>query len=332
MAKVVLAFDKFRGTATASELTRAVAAAVPTGNEVVPVPLADGGEGSLEVLGGPNKFTEVTGPLGDPVRAGWRLEGREAFIEMAAASGLVLVGGQEGNDPLAADTLGTGELIHTAVEMGARVITVFLGGSATTDGGWGALRALPPAPRMKEIDLVVATDVDTFFTDAGVVFGPQKGASPAQVKLLTGRLQRLTQVYSETYGREVGAVPGAGAAGGLAGGLYAVGGRIESGFDVLAERSELDIHLEDADLVITGEGYMDDESFNGKVVGGVADWAKAAGTATLAIVGDMDADLAVPDGNFRAISLTERFGQVRAMEETSALVAQVASEAVSALG
>jgi glycerate kinase len=327
--RVVVAFDKFRGSATAEELVEAVSAAArAAGWDALARPMADGGEGSLEVLGGANKISTVTGPLGDPVRAGWRLDGRTAFVEMAAASGLVLVGGAEGNDPIAADTLGTGELISQAIELGARTVVVMLGGSATTDGGFSALRALPPVGRMKEIDLVVACDVETKFCEAAEVFGPQKGASPTQVKLLTRRLERLVQVYREQYGVDVSDVPGAGAAGGLAGGLLAIGARLERGFDVLAEEAELDRLLEGASLVITGEGFLDDQSFNGKVVGGVAEWAAAAGVPVLSIVGARDPSVVAPD-HVDVVSLSEVYGETASWERTVDLAAQVAAERLS---
>ena len=326
MTRVVVGFDKFRGSATATDLVSAsVQALVAAGIEADGVPLADGGEGSLDVLGGPNKVATVSGPLGDPVEAGWRLEGKDAFIEMSAASGLTVVGGPEKNDPLAADTFGTGELISTSIELGARRIFVLLGGSATTDGGWGAVRGMPPAPRLKEVELVVACDVRTLFTEAAEVFGPQKGATAAQIKMLTRRLERLVQVYSETYGVDVSALPGAGAAGGLAGGLVALGARLESGFEVLAERAELDQLLEGASLAVTGEGFLDGESFNGKVVGGLAGWAGAADVPVLAIVGDRDPDVDLP-ANVEVISLVERFGRDAAFERTVDLVTEVLLE------
>lgn len=329
--RVVVAFDKFRGSATSEQLLDAVRATLePLGWTVDGVLLADGGEGSIDVLGGPNKTSLVTDPLGDPVRASWRLDGRTAYIEMAAASGLALIGGAVANDPIAADTFGTGELIAQAVELGARTIYVLLGGSATTDGGFGALRAMPPAVRMKEIELIVACDVTTRFTDAAVVFGPQKGASPAQVKLLTRRLERLCQVYADEYGVDVSAVPGAGAAGGLAGGLLAVGARIESGFDVLAEGVGLDERLIGADLVITGEGLLDDESFNGKVVGGVAAWAAAEGVPVLAIVGARRGAPSLPE-NFDLVVLSEEFGEEASWGRTLELVAEVAGRTVRQL-
>lgn len=311
--RVVVAFDKFRGSATAAELvSRTAQVARAAGWEATELPLADGGEGSLEVLGGPNKRTTVAGPLGDPVEAGWRLEGRQAFIEMAAASGLIVAGGAEHNDPLLADTRGTGQLIAAAVELGARQVSVLLGGSATTDGGWGALGTMPPAARMKEIDLVVACDVRTRFTDAARVFGPQKGATPAQVRLLTRRLERLVDVYRDQFGVDLTDVDGAGAAGGLAGALVAVGGRIESGFDVIAEWVGLDTRLEGADLVITGEGRLDDESFNGKVVGGVRKWAHDVGVPVLAVVGQVAEGTVIPD-DLDVVALADVVGLDRAM-------------------
>ena len=213
---VLACADKFRGTLTASEFGEAVAAGAE-GHEVVIQPLADGGEGTLDAFGGPNRRTTVTGPLGDPVDAAWRLSGGRAVIEMARASGLSLVGGADGNDPLEATTAGTGELIAKAVEAGAREIIVGLGGSATTDGGLGALRALPAPSRLRGVDLVVACDVETRFADAAQVFGPQKGATAAQIRLLTARLERLVDVYRSEHGADVADVVGGGAAGGLAG-------------------------------------------------------------------------------------------------------------------
>ena len=148
--------------------------------------MSDGGEGLLDVFGGGNRTTVVTGPLGSPVEAAWRIDRRTAVIEMARASGLVLAGGAEGNDPLAATTRGTGELIAKAIEQGARTVLVGLGGSATTDGGLGAIEALGSPARLGPIDLQVACDVRTRFVDAAAVFAPQKGATPAQVRLLHG--------------------------------------------------------------------------------------------------------------------------------------------------
>ena len=143
--RVLAAPDKFRGTATAAEVAGAVASAVAAvGGRARSVPLSDGGEGFLDVFGGPNRTAVVTGPLGGTVEAGWRLEGRTAVVEMARASGLVLAGGVAGNDPVSATTTGTGELIAAALDAGARRIVVGHGGSASTDGGLGAVKALFP--------------------------------------------------------------------------------------------------------------------------------------------------------------------------------------------
>src|SRR4051812_38858148 len=190
--RVVAAPDKFRGTASAADVAGAVArAARRAGWDCDELPLADGGEGTLEALGGPNRETTVTGPLGDPVVAHWQLRNGRAVLEMAQASGLELVGGADGNDPMAASTYGTGELIAAAVDAGAKRVIVGVGGSATTDGGLGALRALFPSHRLRGVRIEVACDVRTTFLDAVELFAPQKGASAAQVELLRRRLDRL---------------------------------------------------------------------------------------------------------------------------------------------
>ena len=323
---VVLAFDKFRGTASSADLGEAAAtAARRAGWEPRVVPLADGGEGTLEVLGGANKVTRVTGPLGQPVDAPWRLEGRDAFIEMAAASGLQLVGGADNNDPLEASTIGTGQLIATAVELGAKTVHVFVGGSATTDGGLGAIRALENTARMREITVIVGCDVDTLFVDAAEVFAPQKGATKAQVALLTRRLERLVQVYRDEFDVDISDLRGGGAAGGLAGGLCAIGARLQSGFEILADRADLDLHLADASLCVTGEGKLDRQSFEGKVVGGIFEWCCDLGVPAAAVVGMIDADASLP-AELTVRSLVERYGTERALGQTVDLVASEVAE------
>jgi glycerate 2-kinase len=322
--RVVAAPDKLRGTASASAVAKAIGdAAFELGWDCDEVPMADGGEGTLDALGGSNRSTTVTGPLGASVGAAWRLDGRTAVIEMAAASGLELVGGADANDPVAASTTGTGELIVAALDAGARRVIVGLGGSATTDGGLGALRALHPLGRVKGIELVVACDSRVGFLEAATVFAPQKGATPAQVELLRRRLERLAQVYLEEHGVDVLALPGAGAAGGLGGGLAAAGGELVSGFDLVADEVRLDEHLDGADLVITGEGFLDEQSFEGKVVGGVAALAEHLGVPVVAIAGKVY-DTA-PD-RIEAVSLVERFGEERARRETLTCIARVAAD------
>ena len=322
--RLVAAPDKFKGTASAGEIAAAVCrAAEAAGWNGEAMPMADGGEGTLDTLGGANRHTVVTNPLGDPARAGWRLSGGTAVIEMAQASGLELVGGAAGNDALAASTYGTGELIEAAVERGARRIIVGVGGSATTDGGFGALRALLPGHRLRGVELIVACDVRTLFCDASDVFGPQKGATPAEVRLLRRRLERLVGMYATEHGVDVSGMPGAGAGGGLAGGLVALGGRIVEGFDVVAEETCLAERLEGADLVVTGEGRLDAESFNGKVVGGVSATADRLGVPVVAVAGEVEEGA---PGPVPVLSLTERFGPERSRADTAACVQELIAE------
>ncbi|MSV84365.1 MAG: glycerate kinase [Actinobacteria bacterium] len=324
--RVLVAPDKFRGTASASQAVAALTAGLQAlGHEAIACPLADGGEGLLEVLGGANRITTVTGPLGDPVEAAWRFVGRSAVIEMALASGLGLVGGAEHNDAVAASTFGTGELLSAALEAGAKKIVVGLGGSATTDGGLGALRALEPLHRLRGVELNVACDVGVRFVQAAQIFGPQKGATPSQVKLLERRLERLLQVYENDYGVQVGDLVGGGAAGGLAGGLACLGASLLSGFDLVSDYLGLDELIESADLVITGEGFLDAESFEGKVVGGVTDLANQLDVPVVAVVGEAfdAAQTLVP-----TVSLVEQFGRERAMGDTLACLQEAAALAV----
>ena len=305
--KVLAAVDKFRGTATAAQVATAIGHACwQLGHDCVERPLADGGEGTLDALGGANRTTLVTGPLGKPVQAPWRLHRGTAIIEMACASGLLLAGGTEKNDPIAATTTGTGELIDAALDLGAKRIIVCLGGSATTDGGLGAVKAIQTPARLKGVEFVVACDVTTQFTDAAKVFGPQKGASPAQVQFLTTRLEKLVQVYQQNYGVDVSEISGAGAAGGLAGGLAALGAQLVPGFDLVAEEVELDVLLSDVDMVITGEGFMDSESFAGKVVGSMAELASERKIQIAAICGEIHPDVR---SHINSVSLVETFGR-----------------------
>lgn len=325
--RVVAAPDKLRGTATAAEVAAAVGrAALAQGWACDEVPMADGGEGTLAALGGPNRTTVVTGPLGRPVEARWRLDGRTAVIEMAEASGLERAGGADGNDPIAASTAGTGELIVAALDAGASRVIVGVGGSASTDGGLAALRALHPLGRLRGVELIVACDVHTTFVDAAEVFAPQKGATPAQVELLRRRLERLAQVYLAEHGVDVADLEGAGAAGGLAGGLAAAGARLVPGFDLVADEVGLHDHLEGADLVITAEGFLDAQSFEGKVVGGVAAAAAAAGVPVVAVAGQ------VFDGageRIEAVSLVERFGEERARADAVGCIEAVAADVLA---
>jgi len=310
--RLLAAPDKFRGTLTAREAAAAIAAgAARAGWGAVELPLADGGEGTLDVLGGGNRLTFVTGPLGEPVDAAWRLEeDGTALIEAARACGLSLVGGPQGNDPLRATSRGVGELVAAAVAEGARQVVVAVGGVASTDGGVGAVEALPPHLPPLE----VAYDVGARFLDAADVFAPQKGATAEQARILRDRLAKLA----------VPDLPGSGAAGGLAGGLAVAGGRLVSGFDLVADRLGLDERLQEAELVVTGEGRLDETSFAGKVVGRVLDRAAAAGKDALVVAGDVAAESPV-----QAVSLVERCGRDRALADAAQCLTGVVAEIVA---
>lgn len=322
--RVIAAVDKFRGTATAHEVASAIGDACwDLGHEVVEIPLADGGEGLLDVFGGPNRHNTVTGPLGTPVEAGWRSNGKTAIIEMAQAAGLQLAGGAEGNRPLDATTAGVGELILAAVSGGAKRVIVGLGGSATTDGGLGALQAIGSKGRIAGVTLDIACDVSTRFTDAPRVFGPQKGASATEIKFLEGRLERLAQQYLDDYGIDVREISGSGAAGGLAGGLVALGGTIQTGFDLVADEVGLYDAIESADLVITGEGFMDEQSFQGKVVGGVAGLAQRHNVPVVIICGDAESGVST---DIPVHTLVARWGEQRAFSATRQCIAGTARE------
>lgn len=333
--RIAAAVDKFKGTATAHDVARAIGHACwELGIDCDEIPLADGGEGTLDILGGANRTSTVTGPLGEPVQAAWRFHQGTAVIEMARASGLSLIGGPDANDPVQASTIGTGELIDHALDLGASRIIVCLGGSATTDGGLGALDAIRSPARLKAVEFLVACDVTTAFTDAARVFGPQKGATPAQVRLLTNRLEQLAQRYLETYGVDVTTIEGAGAAGGLAGALAALGAQLIPGFDMVADEVNLDDRLMAADLVITGEGRFDATSVEGKVVGGVIDLARSYGRPVAGIFGSvdlddvLDADVDRPDP---CVSISDLYGMDRALHEPLWCIEHAALDIVRAL-
>jgi glycerate kinase len=333
MSVAVACPDKFRGTLTAPDAAEAMARGMRTAGfeEVRVVPLADGGEGTLDALlahGGSRRRARVTGPLGDPVDAEYGVTPSGlTVIEMAQASGLALVGR---NDPLRASTRGTGELIAAAVRGGAERMLLGVGGSASTDGGLAALEALGWS--LGSLHLTVACDVTIGFLDAAARFGPQKGASDAQVALLRRRLERLADVYQRRTGVDVTTLEGGGAAGGLAGGLAALGAHLEPGFEVVALEAGLEEALNDATLVATGEGKLDASSFAGKVVGGVLDWAGELGVAHRAvIVGQASADgreeLTV-HGPAQLLVLTDRvFQSGEAYGRAALLVEEAAVEA-----
>jgi glycerate kinase len=268
----------------------------------------------------------VTGPLGDPVDAEWGvLPGGIAIVEMARASGLALVTGR--NDPLRASTRGTGELIAVARREGFQRVIVAAGGSATTDGGLAAVEALGWS--LQGIEVTVACDVESAFLDAATVYGPQKGATAAQVALLTRRLQRLADEYRTRTGVDVTTLTAAGSAGGLAGGLAAIGAQLVPGFDAVAEAVGLEGACEGATLVVTGEGKLDRSSLEGKVVGGVLAWAADLGVPHVAVIAGQvsdDARAALEDrAGVEVLALTDRVWQAAEAYTRAALLLEEAA-------
>jgi len=306
--KVIVALDKFKGSLTASracDIVRDALLSVRPGLRVVTKPMADGGDGTDEVLlttlGGEWIALPVMGPLPEmscSARYAWLAKEVTAVIAMANASGLVLLKPEQRN-PLLTTTYGTGELIRAAIERGARHIWLAVGGSATVDGGVGAAMALGwrfldvhgkpigfgggeleriariERPSELRIPMVeVLCDVDNPLCGehgATRIFGPQKGATPAMVERLDAGLEHLGRLVKEQLGRDIVSVSGAGAAGGLAGGALAfMDARITPGIEIVIHVSGMDAELADADWVVTGEGRFDEQSLRGKVVSGVA--------------------------------------------------------------
>jgi glycerate kinase len=313
--RLLIAPDSFKGSLTSVEVARAIAAGwlrARPGDSVRLAPLADGGEGTLvavEASGGwVRREAEAQDPLGRPVRASWlaRVDGGAAFVEMATASGLSLVPQPE-RDPLRATTRGTGDILRTVLDSGIRDIALGIGGSATTDGGAGLLRALGASvaddlasvdlggldPRLREVRLRIACDVTNPLLGPGgaaAVYGPQKGATPELVATLDARLARFADALEAATGRRERDTPGAGAAGGLGFGLLCLAGsfasmRLEPGIDLVMAEAGFDDALAAADLAITGEGRIDHQTAFGKTAMGVARRARAAGVACIAIGG-----------------------------------------------
>jgi glycerate 2-kinase len=319
---ILVAPDKFKGSLTASEAAEAIRAGLRQarpGIEVVLAPIADGGDGTVDaaVAAGYERVeVTVTGPTGEPVTASFAMSGDTAVVEMAEASGLRrLPGGRPA--PLMATTFGTGELIRAALDRGARRVVLGVGGSATTDGGTGmaaalgarfldsAERDLPSGgaalrdldtisleqldPRLRDVEIVVASDVDNPLTGergAAAVYGPQKGATPADIAQLDASLARLAEVAAQQLRTDLANAPGAGAAGGTGFGAMAfLGARLVSGIDLLLDLVRFPDVVVRADLVITGEGSLDQQSLAGKAPWGVAQAAARAGVPVVALCG-----------------------------------------------
>ncbi|MCF1511704.1 glycerate kinase [Streptomyces glomeratus] len=364
--RVLVAADKFKGSLTAVQVAERVTAGlrrVVPGLEVEALPVADGGDGTVDAAvaaGFERREVRVAGPLGHEVTAAFALRGETAVVEMAEASGLQrLPAGVFA--PLTASTYGSGELLRAALDAGARSIVFGVGGSATTDGGAGMLSALgarfldaegEPVPpgggglaglagadlsgldaRLASVDLVLASDVDnplTGPTGAPAVYGPQKGASPDDVETLDAALAHYARVLEEAIGSraaELAESAGAGAAGGIGYGALILGARFRPGIEIMLDVLGFAPALERASLVITGEGSLDAQTLHGKAPAGVAAAARAAGREVVAVCGR----LALPEealekaGIGRAYPLTELEPDVgRCLADAGSLLERVA--------
>ena len=293
---ILVAPDSFKGTLTAAQVAEAVGRGLEAAGRPVDLcPIADGGEGTLDALllalDGERRMVVVSDPLGRPVDAEFGIgeagRGRTVgIVEMASASGLSLVDPSE-RDPIAASTFGTGELIMAAVEAGADLVYLGAGGSATTDGGAGAIRAIEEQGGLDGARIAVLTDVRTPFEHAARVFGPQKGAGPDDVIRLTKRLND----QAERLKRDPRGVPMTGAAGGLSGGLWAAfDAELVPGAQFVLDAVGFDRRLRVARAVVTGEGKLDQQSLAGKLVSEVATRARQGGVPCHAIVGTRELD------------------------------------------
>jgi glycerate kinase len=284
----LVAPDSFKGTFTAGEVADTLAEGLRAGGAITDIcPVADGGEGTLAVLlaalGGTLERIRASDPLGRPVEAAYGLlaDGRTAVVETAEASGLGRVAEAE-RDAEAASSTGTGELIAAAAGAGAQRILVAVGGSATTDGGIGAITAIREAGGIDGVELQVLCDTREPFERAAEVFGPQKGADPAAVARLARRLRQC----ADSFPRDPRGVPMTGCAGGLSGGLWAYfDARLRSGADAVLDVVGFDARAALAQQVVTGEGRLDAQTADGKLVSVVAQRARAAGATPHAVVG-----------------------------------------------
>ena len=328
--KFVLIPDSFKGTLSSSQICEILKTGVEKhfpGSETVSIPVADGGEGSVDAfiaaVGGTKEHVTVKNPYFEDMESYYGLidEGQTAVIEMAAAAGLPQVGSTP--DAAGATTYGVGELIRHALKVGCTKLILGLGGSATTDGGCGMAAALGVVfrdeqgkafvpvggtlhrihsvdldgldPRLAKMEIVAMCDIDNpLFGPEGAayVFGPQKGADPACVEFLDQGLRHLAQIMRKTVGSDQENCPGAGAAGGLGYGMQAfLGARLQMGIETVLDTVHFDEKLAGATMVFSGEGKIDSQSVRGKVISGIAKRTKAAGVPLVAVVGDIGDDM-----------------------------------------
>jgi glycerate kinase len=367
--RVVLAPDKFKGSLPATDVVEAMRAGVleklPRA-QIAMSPLADGGEGTqavlLSSLGGATERVATRDALGRPTHADLALlADGSIFVESASASGLAPIAERD-RDPLLASTHGTGDLIAAATKRAPTRIVVGVGGTATTDGGTGAATALgwrfldasgdeltrgggdihrlariqPPSQR-NSISVVAACDVDVSFCGprgAAAIFSPQKGAGPEATSLLDRGLRRLEERIHSDLGIDLASRPYVGAGGGLAGGLLAfLGAELVSGFDLVADAIGLAARIAGADLVITGEGRLDEQSFAGKTVSGVARLARTAGVPCIALAGEvtLERDRVAEMGLAAAADLVSLFGRERPLADPAGCIAAGASSIVASI-
>lgn len=372
--RVVIAPDSYKGSLSAVDVAscmeRGILRACPEA-QVVKVPMADGGEGTVRALvaatGGTLRYSTVTGPLGERVRAEWGVlgDGATAVVEMASASGLTLVPHHSRN-PYFTTTYGTGELILEALGASCRKIIIGIGGSATNDGGAGMAKALGVKfynkdgltvkqgglhlkdiasidcslldSRVRHTEFVVACDVDNPLygtLGAAAVYGPQKGATPAMVAVLDQGLRHYAQCIRASVGIDISAVPGAGAAGGLGGGLMAfINARLERGIDIIMAANGLAQKIASCDLVLTGEGKIDSQTAYGKVAWGVAGVARECGVPIIALCGSIDSNAwALSGGEFSAIfsSYPGPIALTEAIEQAERLLTEASANVMRTL-
>ncbi len=359
--RILICPDKFKGSLTAGEvcaaLHRGLTARYPDA-AIVLRPLADGGDGSLDVLEDYLDVRTVTvecsDPLGRPIQAAYRQAGTTPYIEVAAASGLVLLSETDRNC-LKTTSFGTGQLLAHAIKHGAREVYLFLGGSATNDGGIGIAsalgyrflddsgQALPPIgkhlgkvasidqsgliPEMANVKVHVVCDVDNPLfgpNGAAYVYAPQKGASPAEVEQLDEGLRHFAaKLLAQGYA-DIGTLPGAGAAGGICGGAVALlGGQLQSGTMTFLTISQLATEIEQADLVITGEGFLDAQTVQGKLISGVCDLAHQHGKPIIGVCGGAEKGIAELLGLQKIYTIIERSAS---LEEAMGMAAEKVEE------
>ena len=331
--KILVAPDSYKGCLHAYEVAeymeQGILEAFPQA-KVQKIPVADGGEGTVQAMmravGGQLHEVEVTGPLGDTVKSeiGMLNDGQTAVIEMASASGLMLVP-KERLNPMVTTTYGTGQLIKEALDLGSRKLIIGIGGSATNDGGVGMAQALgvhflnkqaeeigygggelesicridisDMDPRIAECEFIIASDVTNPLcgeNGASAVFGPQKGATPEMVRNLDNGLLHLSRIIKSDLDRDIANLQGAGAAGGLGGGLMAfLSAKMARGIDIVLEAADFENCVKQADLVITGEGHTDHQTSFGKTPIGIAQLAKKYNVPVICISGGISSDLQV---------------------------------------